>query len=374
MRPDPLIVIDETLREGMQYQGLMFSADQRTAILDFQEALGIDICQAGYPPAHEQEAQIIQNLAAHARNSGYRIRVAGMGRAVKKDVDCLIQTRVRDFHLHLHIPSDADPAERAGRLKDLGDLAAYLRGKVANAVISAAMLDIGKSDTRLLEEAVTCCARHGIDIISLPDTSGIMAPGQVEQVISHLIPLAGTSLIAVHCHNDMGLASANTICGIQAGGRVIEAAVLGLGERNGIADLFTTLKTLKDQGVPTRVNIDDHETFLAYYQYVDAIVQEQLGRAKLTPDTPFFGSAVRTHVAGTHADGQFGSREETRFYLNSLCGRGLVKKYLAEHHIRVPADLLDTLTRSVKTESIRLNRRLTLEEVKKIIVLLSDSG
>ena len=235
-----------------------------------------------------------------------------------------------------------------------------------------ALPSLGKSKDDVLEHCVSFLSRHKIDIISLPDTSGIMAPHEVHEKISTLSALAGASRISIHCHNDLGMASANSIMGILAGGRVLEASVLGMGERNGIADLYTTAKILNSRGVDMNLKIDDLSLFRDYYEYVDAIVHEQTGDHLMNFNTPVFGHGVRTHVAGTHADGQYGSAVEADFYLNVLCGRHLVQKYLILHHLSCPARLLDDLTLAVKSESIRLNRCLLPDEIQILISSFKD--
>jgi 2-isopropylmalate synthase len=157
--------------------------------------------------------------------------------------------------------------------------------------------------------------------------------------------------------------------GILAGGSVLEASVLGIGERNGIADLFTTVKTLQDQGFDIRLNTGDTSTFRAYYAFVAAIVFEQTGVPLLTYNTPVFGDAVKTHVAGTHAKGQFGLAPDAQYHLNILCGKNLVKQYLALHNLYCPDASLDSLTRKIKLESARLNRCLTLNDVRLLVEL-----
>jgi len=192
-----------------------------------------------------------------------------------------------------------------------------------------------------------------------------------------LTPLCKSSSltrISTHCHNDLGMASANSVMGIVAGGKVLEASAMGVGERNGLADLFTTAKTLQDQGYTIHLNTSDIQIFKAYYQYIDQIVYEQLGEHLLTANTPFFGSAVKTHVAGTHAGGEYGIAKEEQYYLNSLCGRHLVKKFLNLHKINYPETLLPKLTQQIKSYSIEHNRSLTPDDIKKIIVLHADSG
>lgn len=374
MKNRPVIIIDETLREGMQYRGLMFSKEQRLTILDFQERLGVDICQAGYPPAHKQEAEITKALVEHAKQNNYKIRIAAMGRANLHDAAILIDTGVTDFHLHLHIKPGLPEDDLNQALNDLLPVHRFIQKKTMNANLCIVMLDIGRSDKKTLGQCVEFCSQHKIDMLSLPDTSGIMAPNQVFDTLNPLCTLSKTCKISIHCHNDMGMASANCIMGILAGGNVLEASVLGIGERNGIADLYTTAKAIEDQDFLINLKTRDLNSFKDYYQYIDAIVFEQLGDHLLNANTPFFGEAVKTHVAGTHAGGEYGMASEERYYLNSLCGRHLVTKFLHLHKIECPPDRISLLTQKIKAQSIELNRSLTPTDIKKIIVLLADSG
>lgn len=372
MENKKIIIIDETLREGMQYRGVVFSQAQRLKILEFQEQLKVDICQAGYPPAHESEADTVRSLFKHAIKNGYNIRIAAMGRANIHDADILLNTHVKDLHFHLHIKNDITQEKLDQTLHDLLKTIEYTRKQKPDAVLSIAMLDIGKSDPLILDQCVSFLSRHHVDILSLPDTSGIMAPNQVFETINHLSLKAGQANISIHCHNDMGMASANSVMGILAGGRVLEASALGIGERNGIADLYTTAKTLQDLGFDINLDMDNITTFKAYYDYIDSIIYEQTRGHLLTVDTPVFGDAVKTHVAGTHAGGEYGSASEEQFFLNILCGKNLVKKYLDSHNIDCPADLLNLLTLNIKSKSAQLNRSLTRQDIESIISSLSD--
>jgi 2-isopropylmalate synthase len=290
-----------------------------------------------------------------------------MGRAHIRDAEILLATGIRDIYFHLHISPQAGPNAVDAVLTDLLKPVGEVRKKSPGAVISVAMLDMGRSGPDVLEHCVSFLSRHGIDMISLPDTSGMMAPHEVYEKISRLSSLAGAARISIHCHNDLGLASANSVMGILAGGKVLEASAMGIGERNGIADLYTTAKILRDQGVDMNLEVDDLALFREYYGYVDGLVYGQTGDHLLNFNTPVFGRGVGTHTAGTHAGGQYGLARETDFYLNVLCGRGLVQKYLAGHGLSCPAEQLDELTLAVKSESIRLNRCLTLAEIQALI-------
>lgn len=358
-------VIDQTIREGMQYQGLVFNLEQRLKMLEFQERLGVDVCQAGYPSAHPLEADMVKQMAAHARDRGWRIRVAALGRAFLPDAKVMLATGIRDLHFHLHLRNDAEPD---GPLREFRDLVAFVRKSVPDAVVSLAMLDMGRTRPELLASCITFLGQEtDLDILSLPDTSGIMAPNQVGEKIRDAVALAGDMAISVHCHNDLGMASANTLCGILEGARIMEASALGLGERNGIADLFTTATLLKTQGGDLNLDTDDPDLALEYYSYVNNIVIEQTGHALLRPNTPLFGSGCATHVAGTHADGRFGTASREKFFLNPLCGRRLVEKYLTLNDIPFENSLLDRITAAVKAKSFDAGRRLTVSEVRDVV-------
>ncbi|WP_299981122.1 hypothetical protein [Desulfobacula sp.] len=366
MENKKITIIDETLREGMQYRGLMFSPAQRLKILDFQEKLKVDICQAGYPPAHAFETDTVRTLCHHVQKNEYKIRIAAMGRANIHDAAILLDTHVNDLHFHLHIKKDVTPDQLDNILHGLSKTIDFIRKKHSSASISIAMLDIGRSDDRILDQCVSFLSHHHIDMLSLPDTSGIMAPNQVFEKINRLSSKTGNTNISIHCHNDMGMASANSMMGILAGGSALEASVLGIGERNGIADLYTTVKTLQDQGFDINLNTDDIPTFKAYYELLDSIIYEQTHEHLLTVNTPVFGDAVKTHVAGTHADGDYGMMSEEQFFLNILCGRHMVKKYLELQNISHDEKKLEEITLKIKTQSFTWGRRLTRDEVKTI--------
>jgi isopropylmalate/homocitrate/citramalate synthase len=364
-----ILVIDQTLREGMQFQGIVFSLAQRIKILEFQEALRIDVCQAGYPSAHPMEAKIVSKVAAHAKKNNFCIRTSALGRAFAQDADILCNTDIDDIHFHLQVKNTITKEAQTRLFQDIEALIGLVRNRRPGAAISIAMLDIGKTDNDLLTTWVRLLGKDlGIDILSLPDTSGIMAPNQIHDKILALSSFPLKSKLSVHCHNDRGMASANSIMGIIAGAGVLEVSALGIGERNGIGDLFSTAKLLQTQGMTLGVDTDNLKLFQKYYGFLDTIVREQTGAGLIQCNTPVFGEAVKTHVAGTHAGGKFGTLSEEKFYLNLLCGQTLVQKYLKQKNISHDKKKLQQITAAIKTESITLERRLTSSEIEAIVL------
>jgi len=183
MGKKPLKFIDETIREGMQHRGIVFSRTQKETILDFQEALGVDICQAGYPPAHPSEEDHVRALNLRAAKRGYRIRVAAMGRALNRDITKLISTGIKDFHLHAHPGKETSEEAQNHALEAIITAAASVRKGCFGATISLAVLDIGKTPRNLLESLVKKLIQNPApEILSLPDTSGIPGPWHAPEV------------------------------------------------------------------------------------------------------------------------------------------------------------------------------------------------
>ena len=361
--------MDQTLREGMQHRGIVFSSAEKEQILRFQHKLGVDICQAGYPPAHASEKTSVAHLQDIVIKENFSVQVAGMARAHPGDVPILLETGINQFHLHAHIQPRDDAAKKEKSLTRITDTVNALRSKRPGAVISIAMLDIGSTPRSFLEQYGDFLIHTlSIDILSVPDTSGQMAPNTFHDAVKIMVEMAaGTNTnISVHCHNDLGMATANTVMGVMAGATLVEVSALGIGERNGIGDLFSVGKILRDQNHPMNLKIEEVDLFRKYYEYVNSVCSRQTGEALLSYNTPFFGDAVNTHVAGTHADTAFGMGLTERYYLNVLCGRGLVEKYLKSKHITFVPEDLARITRTIKDESARLGRRLSDAEIQQI--------
>ncbi len=367
MGASDIIVVDQTIREGMQYRGLMFSVDERKRILEFQEALGVDISQVAYPSAFKSERDILELLNADAAGKGYKIKVAGLGRVLLEDVDQMIGAGITDIHLHMALPNRKYLKTTFG---GVNEVVQYVRDRVKTACIRLSVLDIGKIDPSLLNRVAGILINDiRVDTLTLPDTSGIMSPNIFYKRVQDIATLAKQSgtRIGVHCHNDMGMASANTVMGAVAGATVIEATALGMGERNGLGDIFLVGKLLKDQGYDLKLRVEDTDGFRRYYEFVNRLCFEKTGSPILNYETPFFGESINTHVAGTHGKTAYGPGSGEKWYLNVLCGKHLVKKYLAANQIQYREDLLADIVNGIKAKSVEAGRSVTRDEVVKMI-------
>ena len=356
----------------MQYRGLMFSYAERLKIMEFQQALGVDISQVGYPPAHESEILHIKKLCSEAARRNYNIRISGLCRALVKDVRWMIETGLNDFSLHTSATPEMLSRQSIEILfESLKETVLFIRSKVEKANIEVSILDIGKTDIELLKKCADFLINNlKINILSLPDTSGLMAPNQVYERVELISRLCcakeKSTQIGIHCHNDLGMATANTVMGVLAGASVIEVSALGIGERNGIGDIFITGKNLKEQGFYLNLKTEQKDIFREYYEFVDAVCYQQTGIKLLNYNTPFFGNSSKTHVAGTHGIGQFGLAADQEFYLNVLCGKHLVENYLKLHKIEYEKNYLQEIVDQIKNKSASAGRCVTKEEVKVI--------
>jgi 2-isopropylmalate synthase len=163
------------------------------------------------------------------------------------------------------------------------------------------------------------------------------------------------------------MANANTVMGVIAGASVIEACALGIGERNGIADLYAVCRVLKDYGYDIRVNIQDRGGFEAYYAYIHDLCEKKTGFGPLNYNTPVFGEAVKTHVAGTHGLMNYGMTDEKKYFLNVLCGKNLVKSFLKQNNIDYDPEKLTEIVERIKEKSAAQSRALTLDDVRLIV-------
>ncbi len=371
MRHPEILVCDQTIREGMQYRGVVFTYDERLTILKFQESLGVDISQVAYPPAHETERNILHRLLRHAGEQKYKICIAGLGRALIYDVDFMIDAGATEIQIHTVMADRFEDRWNMDTFLDtLKKVVHHTRSKIRNVRISISILDIGRTDLEMLEKCVQFLSQDlNVEIITLPDTSGIMAPNLLYERISDIVAITKKSnaRIGVHCHNDMGMATANTVLGAVAGASLIEVSALGIGERNGIGDLFLVGKTLKEQGYGINLKTDHLEQFKAYYSYIDMLIRQKTGIGILTYNTPFFGESMQTHVAGTHGAISFGLDQGDNWLLNVLCGKHLVKKFLEKNRIPYPVKLLPEIVDEIKNRSASLGRSLSKEDILEII-------
>ena len=372
MKKNKVHIIDQTMREGMLFHGMIFSLEERKTMLDFQETLGIEISQVAYPIAHPFELDIFNKLVEYAAKKKYQIQIAGHARALTDDVQGMIQAGGQSYHLHTGV--NPVMLQRLGLDKvanHLEQTVTAIRKAHSKACIKTSLLDVAHSESDKLAQLIHFMSHElNIDIITLPDTSGAMLPEDYAALISQACQIikGSDSQVAVHCHNDLGLACANSLAGIEFGATVVEVSVLGIGERNGIADLATMGQILKKAGHEISIGkMENQEILQSYYQYVNGLIEKKTGLTCIHYETPIWGQAVSTMGAGSHGIAEYGIKPSTQFFINHMCGRSMVKRYLDSKNIHYDESALPQLVQRIKTVSVEKQCSLTAEEIEALI-------
>lgn len=296
-----MFVLDTTMREGEQCQGVYFTPAQKLEIARALDSLGVDIIEVGNPSADPSIAQAIRSLA----RAGLRARIGAHSLCRVDHMDAALACGVGFLGVFLSVSerrlsSDYRLSMREA-LARIRQVVAHARGQSADVLLRFTPEDATRSKLEDVVEASAAAVEAGADIISLADSTGFMAPVPgarnlgtlVAEVKARLAARGLTPIIAVHCHNDRGLALANALQACQAGAGLIDASVLGLGERAGIVDLAALLVNLEEL-FPESARWKLEE-LPALYELVS-----KHARCTVPKTAPIVGEAAFTHYAGTH--------------------------------------------------------------------------
>lgn len=294
-------ILDSTLREGEQTPGVYFSPETKLAIAQFLDQIGVDIIEAGNPAVDSEIALATTRIA----NAGLKAKIGAHSLCriddVKKALDCGVnflgiffsvsQKRLlQDYNIGL---------EKA--IEKIVEVITYAREQQDNLLIRYTPEDTVRSPIENVIEAASAAVQAGANIISIADTTGYTSPFHQNRTISHYVKtlkeeLAKQNLhpqIAVHCHNDRGLALANALDAYRAGADIIDVTVMGLGERSGIVDLAELLINLTDM-------VEEKPCWeLSYLKNLYDFVSEH-SHISIPPHNPLVGKNAFTHYAGVH--------------------------------------------------------------------------
>jgi 2-isopropylmalate synthase len=297
-------VLDTTLRDGEQSPGIALRPDEKGEIALALERLGVDVIEAGFAASSPGD---FAGVAA-AAEAVSRVTVASLARATRDDIDAAVaalatapRTRVHlvlaTSALHMERKLGLEPGEVLERIAwSVG----YAAGLVDEVEFSPE--DATRSDRDFLVEACETAVDAGAAVINLPDTVGYASPseyaGLFEEMLERCPALASVELSA-HCHNDLGLAVANSLAGIGAGATQVECTVNGIGERAGNASLEEIVMALR-----VRADLFDVETGVdpRMIPEASALVAELTGY-DVSPNKPIVGANAFAHEAGIHQDG-----------------------------------------------------------------------
>lgn len=301
---DAVRIFDTTLRDGEQSPGFSMNTDEKIRLARQLAVLGVDVIEAGFPIASRGDLEAVRMVAKEVRN----VPIAALARAKKEDVSAAIEAlepaaasrlhiflATSDLHLRVKLNMTREQA-----LEAIGSMIRYGRQRVGEVEFSAE--DAGRTDIDYLCQVCRVAVDAGATTLNLPDTVGYAVPEEYgamfHKVREYLGDPAGITLSA-HCHDDLGLAVANSLAAIRAGVRQIECTINGIGERAGNASLeevVVALAVRKDSfEVTTGIRLDQ--------LFPTSRMLTEITGAQVAPNKAVVGANAFAHEAGIHQDG-----------------------------------------------------------------------
>ncbi|MBE9476640.1 MAG: 2-isopropylmalate synthase, partial [Proteobacteria bacterium] len=236
-KQDRVLIFDTTLRDGEQSPGATMSHDEKLEIAELLDAMGVDIIEAGFPIASEGDFAAVKAIAANSKNAV----ICGLSRAMTKDIDRCWEAVKHAEQPRIHTFIGTSPQHRAIPDLTMDEMIVRIHDTVSHARnlcdnIQWSPMDATRTETDYLCRTVETAIKAGATTINIPDTVGYTAPRESAEIIRMLIervPGADTVIFATHCHNDLGMATANALAAVEGGARQIECTINGLGERAG---------------------------------------------------------------------------------------------------------------------------------------------
>jgi len=307
---DPAVVVfDTTLRDGEQAPGFSMRVEEKLQLARQLDALGVDIMEAGFPIASQDDAEAVRRVSTEVR----RPVIAALARCAPGDIDAAgkaLAPAARS-RIHTFIATSDLHLERKLRitreqcLERAVDAVKRARGFTDNVQFSAE--DATRSDTAFLYQVVEAVIEAGATTINLPDTVGYCTPDEIFEFFSAIIakvPNASKAVFSTHCHDDLGLAVANSLSAIRAGARQVECTINGIGERAGNASLeeIVMVSHVRHDRAPFTTAINTREI------YPSSQMLTQLTGQAVQANKAIVGRNAFAHEAGIHQDGMLKDR------------------------------------------------------------------
>jgi len=307
---DPAVVVfDTTLRDGEQAPGFSMRVEEKLQLARQLDALGVDIMEAGFPIASQDDAEAVRRVSTEVR----RPVIAALARCAPGDIDAAgkaLAPAARS-RIHTFIATSDLHLERKLRitreqcLERAVDAVKRARGFTDDVQFSAE--DATRSDTAFLYQVVEAVIEAGATTINLPDTVGYCTPDEIFEFFSAIIakvPNAAKAVFSTHCHDDLGLAVANSLSAIRAGARQAECTINGIGERAGNASLeeIVMVSHVRHDRAPFTTAINTREI------YPSSQMLTQLTGQAVQANKAIVGRNAFAHEAGIHQDGMLKDR------------------------------------------------------------------
>ncbi len=296
-------IFDTTLRDGEQVPGCKLNTKEKVELALALEELGVDIIEAGFPISSPGDFESVTELSKILK----KVSVCGLTRAVEKDIEVAAQALHYAKRPRIHTGIGTSEYHIKGKFNSTEDeilqraiqCVKWAKNFVDDVEFYAE--DAGRTRNEYLARVIEAVIKAGATVVNIPDTTGYCLPYQYGDKIAYLVnnvPNIDKAIISCHCHNDLGLATANSIAGVISGARQIECTINGLGERAGntsLEEVVMVMKQHKDLGYHTNVNSK-------LLNPLSRLVSETM-RMPVQPNKAIVGSNAFSHSSGIHQDG-----------------------------------------------------------------------
>ena len=352
-----VLFFDTTLRDGEQSPGVRLSLDEKLEIGHALVDLGVDIIEAGFPISSPGDFESVNTLARELKG----VTICGLTRAREKDIDVAAEALQPASSRRIHTGLGVSENHLQHKLRMTREQAlevgvnAVKHARKYTDNIEYFMEDSGRADRDYVYKVVESVITAGATTINVPDTTGYTYPGEYRELISGIItnvPNSDKAVFSCHCHNDLGMATANTLAGVLGGARQVEVTVNGIGERAGntaLEEVCMALKVREDL-FQLETNLDSHK-LLAISKLVSRLTGMMVQRNKAV-----VGANAYAHSSGIHQDGVLKERstyeiidptlvgaEKSEIILTARSGRHGLKHRLAEMGFNFTEDRFEHL-------------------------------
>lgn len=383
MTKEKVIIFDTTLRDGEQAPGATMNMEEKLLIAKTLEKMGVDVIEAGFPAASNGDFEAVNRIAKNIKNSV----ICGLARAKKSDIERTAEAvkpaakpRIHTFlatsKIHMQFKLKMDEAQVLSAITESVSLARSLCPEV-----DWSPEDATRSDHDFLFKAIETAIKAGANTINIPDTVGYTTPEEYFALISAIknnVANIDKAIISAHCHNDLGMAVANSLAAMQAGARQIECTINGIGERAGNAALEEIVMAIKTRGDFYKVETGIDTTMITRIsKLVSSITSFPVQYNKA-----IVGANAFAHESGIHQDGVLKNREtyeimtpesvgleKSSLTLGKLSGRAAFKDRLREIGYDLSEEMLAESFRKFK--ELADKKKEILDE--DIISLVDDS-
>ncbi len=353
---DRIAIFDTTLRDGEQSPGASMSVEQKLEVATQLARLGVDVIEAGFPISSPHQLEGCKLISRQVKGP----IITALARALEKDIDCAAEAIHDAGHARIHTFLATSPIHMEYKLRKKPDevvemavkAVRYARDKAAEVEFSPE--DATRSDIPFLCRIIEKVIDAGARIINIPDTVGYSVPSEFGEFIRKIMegtPNMDKAVLSVHCHNDLGLAVANSLTAVLAGARQVEVTVNGIGERAGNASLeeLVMALTVRKDRLPFTVGINTKQIW-----NTARLLSNTIG-FPIPRNKPITGENAFAHESGIHQDGVLKKRETYEIMTPESVGRDASQLVLGRH----------SGLHGFKSRLLELGLPLSEEEAKK---------